>query len=162
MPSETGTCPMGCAPLCICASPDTPIATPLGEVPIADLRVGTLVYSVDGNALRPVPIIRTHRTPVRNHSVIRVTLATGRVLEISAGHPTADGRTFADLRQGELLDHTTLTSVAGVPYIHEYTYDILPASDTGTYVAAGALIGSTLKVQDNRMISGGCMESDVR
>jgi len=143
-PSDTGTCPMGCAPLCICASPDTPIATPFGEIPIADLRVGDLVYSADGNALRAVPIIRTHRTPVRNHSVVRVTLASGRTLEISAGHPTADGRTFADLRQGGSLDQVTLASVAKVPYTHEYTYDILPASETGTYVAAGVLIGSTL------------------
>ncbi len=29
---------MGCAPVCICASQDTPILTPHGEVPIADLR----------------------------------------------------------------------------------------------------------------------------
>jgi hypothetical protein len=32
-----------------------------------------------------------------------------------------------------------------VPYGHPYTYDILPASKSGTYFAAGVLIGSTLK-----------------
>jgi hypothetical protein len=32
-----GTCPMGCAPLCKCAAPDTPIATPDGNKPIASL-----------------------------------------------------------------------------------------------------------------------------
>jgi hypothetical protein len=32
-----------------------------------------------------------------------------------------------------------------IPYEHAFTYDILPASETGTYYAAGALIGSTLK-----------------
>jgi len=37
-----------------CASPDTPIATPDGERPIAELREGDLVYSVDGGAIVPV------------------------------------------------------------------------------------------------------------
>jgi hypothetical protein len=157
-PSASGTCPMGCAPLCICASPDTPIATPFGEIPIASLREGDLVYSMDGNALRAVPIVRTHRTLVRNHSVVRVTLSGGRVLEISAGHPTADGRTFADLRRGGSLDQLTVTSVSNVPYTHEYTYDILPGSDTGTYVAAGALIGSTLKFGDHATLSDSCIK----
>lgn len=32
-----------------------------------------------------------------------------------------------------------------IPYGHEHTYDILPDSDTGTYVAGGVLIGSTLE-----------------
>jgi hypothetical protein len=32
-----------------------------------------------------------------------------------------------------------------VPYRYAYTYDILPGSSTGTYVASGLLIGSTLK-----------------
>jgi hypothetical protein len=31
-----------------------------------------------------------------------------------------------------------------VPYAYDAAYDILPASSTGTYSAAGALIGSTL------------------
>ncbi len=68
----------------------------------------------------------------------------GAILEISPGHPTADGRTFADLRTGGLLDGHTITSVEVVPYRHPFTYDILPASSTGFYFAGGALIGSTL------------------
>jgi hypothetical protein len=35
-------------------------------------------------------------------------------------------------------------SVEVVPYRHHFTYDILPASDSGTYFAAGMRIGSTL------------------
>lgn len=38
----------------------------------------------------------------------------------------------------------TVASVATVPYLHDATYDILPASSTGTYFAAGVEIGSTL------------------
>jgi hypothetical protein len=114
------------------------------------LRVGDLVYSADGNALRAVPIAEVHRTPVRGHRVMRVALATGRVLEISAGHPTADGRTFADLRTGGAVDGIAIASASLEAYAHPYTVDILPASDTGTYVAAGVLIGSTLSAP------GGC------
>ena len=143
-PNAHGTCPLGCAPLCKCASPDTPIATPTGDIPIAQLRAGDLVYSVDGNAVKVVPILRVHRTAVRQHHVQRIELASGAVLEISGGHPTADGRSFADLHAGAKLDGVTITSATSIPYAPDFTYDILPASDTGAYFAAGLLIGSTL------------------
>jgi len=81
---------------------------------------------------------------VSDHRVVRVELESGRILEISPGHPTADGRTFGDLRAGDRLDGARVVSAELVPYMHGFTYDILPASDTGTYVAGGALIGSTL------------------
>jgi hypothetical protein len=114
----------------VCASPDTPIATPEGERAIA--------------AIRPVMIARVSQTPVAGHSVVRVTVAGGRTLEISGPHPTADGRSFADLRSGTELDGRYVESVEVVPYGHLFTYDILPASDSGTYFAAGMRIGSTL------------------
>jgi hypothetical protein len=41
---------------------------------------------------------------VSSHHVVRVHASDGRVLELSPGHPTADGRTFADLRVGTHLD----------------------------------------------------------
>jgi hypothetical protein len=77
--------------------------------------------------------------------VVRVTSTDGRVLEISPGHPTADGRTFGDLRAGTRLDGAVITSAQVVPYRHAYTYDILPMSQSGDYFAAGMLIGSTLR-----------------
>ena len=143
-PSDSGTCPMGCAPLCVCAAPDTPIATPSGERPIASLKVGDLVYSVDGSAVKAVPIVRINHTAVSHHHVMRVTLATGERLEISAAHPTADGHSFGDLRTGSSLDGVSVVSVESEPYPFSATYDILPGSSTGTYFAGGALIGSTL------------------
>jgi hypothetical protein len=138
-----GTCPVGCT-ACVCASPDTPIATPAGERHIADIAVGDLVYSVDHGAVVAVPVLRTNRTPVRDHQVVRVTLAGGAVLEVSALHPTADGRTFGDLRAGGTLDRIAILAVERIPYAHPFTYDILPASETHAYYAAGALIGTTL------------------
>lgn len=131
-------------PAAICASPDTPIATPDGERAIAELRAGDLVYSVHEGAVVAVPLARVGRTAVTNHHVVRVELANGRVLEVSGRHPLAEGGTFADLVPGALMDGTEVRAVENIPYSHEYTHDILPASDTGTYYAAGVRIGSTL------------------
>jgi Hint domain len=138
-----GTCPGGCT-ACVCASPETPIATPAGDRHIAELAAGDLVYSVDHGAVVVVPILRVNRTAVHDHRVVRVTLANGAVLEISPRHPTADGRTFGDLHAGDVLDHVPVTTVELVSYGHPFTYDILPASETHTYYAGGALIGTTL------------------
>ena len=130
--------------LCMCAAPDTPIATPEGERPIASLRPGDLVYSIDGPGIRIVPIARISRTAVVHHRVMRVTLANGRTLEISPSHPTADGRWFADLHEAEQLGGVAVIDARLVDYDYAFTHDILPASSTGTYFAAGVPIGSTL------------------
>jgi hypothetical protein len=66
-------------------------------------------------------------------------LNSGRAIEMSPGHPTAGGVPFSRLVAGERLDE--------VHTIH--TYDILPASSTGAYFAAGALVGSTLAAPRN-------------
>jgi hypothetical protein len=138
-----GTCPVGCT-ACVCASPDTPISTPRGDRPIADLAPGDLVYSVDHDAIVAVPLLRVQRQAVHDHHVVRVTLAGGAVLEISARHPTADGRTFGDLRAGDALDRIPVLAVEQIPYAYPFTYDILPASETHAYFAGGALIGTTM------------------
>ncbi len=127
-----------------CAAPDTPIATPSGEQPISTLRPGDLVFSMHRGRLVAVPIVGASRTPAAHHHVVRVTLETGRVLMISPGHPTAEGGTFAELRAGAPLGERRVAAAVLVPYPHPFTYDILPDSDSRTYVAAGALIGSTL------------------
>jgi hypothetical protein len=127
-----------------CAAPDTPVATPDGERPIASLRPGDPVYSVHRNALLVVPIARVQRTPVVGHEVVRLSLAGGRVLEISARHPMPDGRAFGDLRVGELVDGVRVLVREVVPYRLPATYDILPASDSGSYVSAGLILGSSV------------------
>jgi hypothetical protein len=106
--------------------------------------VGDLVYSVEHDAVVAVPILRVNRAPVHDHHVMRVRLATGAVLEISPQHPTAEGGKFGDLHAGGTLDGKAIVSAELVPYAHPFTYDILPASDTHTYYAGGALIGTTL------------------
>jgi hypothetical protein len=129
----------------VCAHPDTPIATPSGERPIRDLSAGDLVLSMHRGVLQPVPLLRATRTRVRDHAVVEVTLASGRQLLVSAGHPTDDGRLFGDLEVGSELGGERVTSLATRRYDESHTYDILPDSDSGTYVAAGALIGTTLR-----------------
>ena len=144
----SGCCACGadgfCSAECTCASPDTLIATPTGDRAIATLAVGDLVLSVDRGALVAVPVREVHRSPVTHHHVVEVTLDDGAVLRVSAGHPTADGRTFGTLRAGDWLGGHEVSSARVVPYTYDATYDILPDSDTGTYLAGGALIGSTL------------------
>jgi hypothetical protein len=140
-----GTCPQGCISGCPCTAPTTPVATPAGSRPIADLRPGDLVYSVDHGAFVVVPIKLVHRTAVGpTHRVVEVKLAHGVILNVTPDHPTADGRTFADLAPGDRLDGVRVDAVRVVPYGQGFTHDILPDSDSGSYVAGGVLIGSAL------------------
>lgn len=111
---------------------------------MATLEVGDIVYTVDSGRVVTAPIVLVHRTAVNHHVVVHVELDNGSVLDVSAPHPTADGRLFADLRPGDVLGGVRIANVTRVPYQFEYTYDILPASDSGTYFAGGVAIGSTL------------------
>jgi hypothetical protein len=77
--------------------------------------------------------------------VIRVVLNSGRAIEMSHAHPTAGGVPFSRLVAGERFDALhTVASVEMRPYRQGRTHDILPASSTGAYFAAGALVASTL------------------
>jgi hypothetical protein len=138
-----GTCPVGC-PLCVCAAPDTPIATPSGELPIAALRPGDLIYSVGASGVVVVPVLRINRASVTHHTMVRLSLANGSTLELSPRHPTADGRQIGALTVGQQIDGVTILSVEKVPYSEPYTYDILADSASGAYFAGGVLMGSTL------------------
>lgn len=128
----------------ICASPDTPIETPSGDRAIADLVVGDLVYTIDGDERVARPLVRVARTRVHEHRVRRLTLASGAVVEMSAGHPTVDGRQFADLRAGDVLGEEPILQVEEIPFEFAYTHDVLPDSSTGFYFTQGAAVGSTL------------------
>jgi hypothetical protein len=138
-----GTCPTGCA-ACACAAPATPIATPSGDRPISEIKVGDLVYSVDRGRLAVVPVASVHRQSVSSaHRMVELRLAHATLL-LSPGHPTADGRTFGALTAGDRLDGAPVLGARLIRYDQPFTYDILPASDTGTYLAGGVLVGSTL------------------
>jgi hypothetical protein len=128
----------------VCAAAWSPVATPSGSRRIADLRAGDLVYTVDHGERVAAPIVRVNRRPVSHHALVRVTLANGDVVDMSGGHPTADGGRFDALLAGQRLGGAEIVSLETVPYDEPFTYDILPASDTGTYFVGDALVGSTL------------------
>jgi hypothetical protein len=135
---------VSCTTESVCASGRTPIATADGPRALASIRVGDLVYSADHGALRLVRVERVARVAVFHHRVVELTLDSGAVLRMSAGHPTADGRLVGGLHTGAWLDTAVVVSRRDVAYDEPFTYDILPRSDTGSYVAAGVLVGSTL------------------
>ena len=136
-----GCYPPGC-PVPICLSPDTRIKTTGVEKRIADIMVGDLIITDTGKSAK---VKKIGSTKVKDHNILHVKLNDATVLEISPGHPTADGRKFKNLKTGDLLDGRVVVEVKTMPYKYSHTYDILPDSETGHYYANGILIGSTLK-----------------
>jgi hypothetical protein len=105
-------------------------------VPVEELEGGMVVWTQDADgAWRILPILRTSQTPVRNdHQVVFLRLSDGREISASPGM----------LRPGDDLDGAKVTRADLVPYDGEFTYDILPAGDTGNYRAGGIPLKSTL------------------
>jgi len=113
-------------------------------VPIEDLRTNDYVWSVDHGRVVAVRIVATQRLRVTNHSVARIRLNDGFVMDVSGEHPIGDGRLLWDLHPGESLQNTQIESLTLVPYDGAFTHDILPDSDTGTYFVHGVWLGSTM------------------
>ena len=137
--SSFATCP-------ICLAANTLIDTPDGRVKVTDIRVGTLVWTLDSLGTRiaaPVLLISKTGVPLTHH-VLHLRLADGRAVSASPGHPTLDGRALRDLHTGDSLDGSTVSLVESIPYTGLATYDLLPAGATGVYWADGVLLGSTL------------------
>lgn len=137
------------APACpICLARGTLIATPTGPIPVEDLAVGDVVWSVDADGARiSAPILRIGSMPApQTHTVIRLRLEDGRAVTASAPHPLADGRPLGTVRVGDTIDGAVVVSRAVLTYGDGRTYDLLPAGPTGAYWAGGIELGSTLKV----------------
>ena len=133
------TCP-------ICLTKGTLIDTPDGLVPVQDVTMGFLVWTMDEAGNRMVaPVIDTIATPVPpGFAVVEVALDDGRTVRASPGHPTADWRPLGDYRVGEKLDGRAVASIERVRYEGGFTYDLRPAGSTGLYWANGVLLMTTL------------------
>ncbi len=130
----------------ICLTRGTLIATPAGPVPVEDVRVGMAVWTPDAAGARIAEVVTAIGSmPVPPaFRVVKVTLADGRTIAASSGHPTADGRSLGSLRPGDVLDGSKVTAVEMVAYNGGMTFDVLPSGGTGRYWANGILLGSTL------------------
>src|SRR5256885_8849640 len=80
---RTGVGPLNC-PICLARA--TRIATPSGDVAVQDLRIGDIVWTLEGGVRTAAPIIALGNTPVpATHLMVRVVLADGRVVRASPG-----------------------------------------------------------------------------
>lgn len=132
----------------ICLGGATLIDTPEGSIQVSDLRNGMKVWSVDATGTRIVATVvgTARRAVAAGHPMVRLTLADGRVVAASPGHPTREGRVFASLAVGDLVDGARIVSITVESSSEPYTYDLLPSGPTGAYWAGGVLVGSTLAV----------------
>lgn len=135
------------APNCpICLASTTRIDTPRGSVPVSALRAGDLVWTLGASGGRvAAPLLEASSVEApAGHEVIRLTLADGRGLTASPGHPIADGRAIGSLAIGDALDGSRVAALERLPY-RGRTYDVLPAGPSGAYWADGIALRSTLR-----------------
>jgi hypothetical protein len=136
--------PGGCP---ICLEAGTRIATPAGDVVVALIRPGDMVWTTDATGHRvaaPVEQVISRPTP-GPHLMLWLALSDGRVLVAAGAHPAADGTFLRQLHIADQYDGATVASMEWVPSMASMTLDLLPAGSTGTYWANGILVGSTLK-----------------
>lgn len=134
-------------PMCpICLSLGTRIDAPDGAIAVERLRIGDVVWTLDRFGRRVAgTVIALGSTPAPpDHRVIRATLADGRTVTASPGHPLADDRTLSDLRSGDALDGTWVVTVETLRYDAAETFDLVVSGETGVYFAGGIPLGSTL------------------
>jgi hypothetical protein len=143
----TSEAPSGPPPCPICLARGTRISTPAGDVAVEALRAGDVVWTLDRSGARvAAALVAIGSTPVpASHEVVRLVLGDGRLVYVSGGHPTADGRRVGDLAAGDGYDGATVASAERVRYDGGATFDVLPAGATGAYWANGVLLGSTLR-----------------
>jgi hypothetical protein len=130
----------------ICLAEGTRIDTPGGTVAVEALRLGDPIWTFDAAGRRVSgTVIALGSTPApAEHRVIRLTLADGRSVIASPGHPLADGRRLGDVRIGDRVDGDRVVDMASLPYLSASTWDVVASGSTGGYYAGGIPLRSTL------------------
>lgn len=134
-------------PMCpICLSVGTLIDTPAGAIAVERLRLGDPIWTIDGHGRRVAGTVIAlgSATAPPDHRVVRMTLADGRTVTASPGHPLADGRTLGSLAIGDTVDGSAIVALEVVPYGGGQTFDIVASGETGAYFSSGIALGSTL------------------
>jgi len=128
-----------------CLPGDARIATPTGERAVSSLRAGDALWTLDRAGARVAAhVVYAGATLVSaSHELVRVTLADGRAVTASPGHPTAAGTALGELREGDPLSDSEVTRIEPTPMQGDRTFDVLPSGDTGAYWADGVLLRST-------------------
>lgn len=135
-------------PMCpICLVRGTLIDTPHGAVPVDQLRIGDVAWTLDDDGNRiPGAVIAVGSTDApANHRVVRLVLADGRTVTASPGHPLGDGRRLGDIEVGDAVDGSVVVSADLVGYRGGSTFDILVSGPSGIYLVDGIAMGSTLR-----------------
>jgi hypothetical protein len=135
-------------PMCpICLAQGTRIDTPGGPVSVESLRIGDPVWTLDAAGARIHGTVIAFGSTVApaGHQVVRLSLADGRTVTASAGHPLAGGRHLGDLRIGDGVDGSAVASTDLVTYDGARTYDIAVSGPTGLYLVDGIPLASTLR-----------------
>jgi hypothetical protein len=131
----------------ICLPAQTRIATPDGERAVSSLAPGDAIWTLDREGRRVAGhVLYANSTPLSGpHHVVRVTLADGRVVAASPGHPTLAGRTLGDLHPGDALSGSVVQRAEAAPFTGRRTFDVLPSGATGAYWADGVLLRSSFR-----------------
>lgn len=130
----------------ICLSSSTKIAAPFGSINVKNIKIGQLVWTLDKSGKKvAAPVIKISKTAVpKTHQVTHLILEDGRELLVSPHHPIINQKEVYQLKKGQKYDDSIITDIKLVHYKYKYTYDLLPAGDTGYYWANYILMGSTL------------------
>ncbi len=132
-------------PCPICLTENTTIDTPSGQVPIKYIREGDIIWTSDIYAHKQIAkIIKTTKTQVKNHQVSHIVLDDDREINISPNHPMTNDKPIGSVLIGDTIDNSKVIISELVQYKGDYTYDILPSSDTGTYWANRILLKSSI------------------
>ncbi len=135
-------------PMCpICLARGTLIETPDGPISVERLRIGDPIWTLDadGRRVRGTVVAIGSTVAPTNHEVVRIVLADGRTITASPGHPLVDGRQLGDLRAGDVVSGSTVSTIDRFAYRGGETFDVLASGSTGAYLVDGIALGSTLR-----------------
>ncbi len=133
----------------ICLPPDARIATPDGEVAIAELTPGAAVLTLDeaGRPIEARALVVASTPAPRGHRIVRLILDDGRVVRGSGGHPIDDGRPLGTLQPGDAVGGARVVAIETVDLVGGRTWDLLVSGPTGIYLADGVALRSTLEAR---------------